>query len=71
LGATALSASVAAPSIEAGLLKLVRFPLPAREFHVLWHRERYRSRAAEALLALIRVKAAKPPRSRGSRSAAG
>ncbi|MGH9806237.1 MAG: LysR substrate-binding domain-containing protein [Terriglobia bacterium] len=70
LGATALSASVAAPSIEAGLLKLVRFPLPAREFHVLWHRERYRSRAAEALLALIRVKAAKPPRSRGSRSAA-
>ena len=67
LGATALSASVAAPSIEAGLLKLVRFPLPAREFHVLWHRERYRSRAAEALLALIRVKAANPPRSRGSR----
>ena len=71
LGATALSASVAAPSIEAGLLKLVRFPLPAREFHVLWHRERYRSRAAEALLALIRVKAANPPRSRGSREAAG
>ncbi|MGA9602500.1 MAG: LysR substrate-binding domain-containing protein [Methyloceanibacter sp.] len=67
LGATALSASVAAPSIEAGLLKLVRFPLPAREFHVLWHRERYRSRAAEALLALIRVKAANRPRSRGSR----
>jgi DNA-binding transcriptional LysR family regulator len=58
LGATALSASVAAPSIEAGLLKQVRFPLPAREFHVLWHRERYMSRAAEALLTLMGVKRA-------------
>ncbi len=53
LGATALSATVAAPAIEAGLLKLVRFPLPEREFHVLRHRERYRSRAADALLALV------------------
>ena len=53
LGATALSATVAAPAIEAGLLKLVRFPLPEREFHVLRHRQRYRSRAAGALLALV------------------
>jgi DNA-binding transcriptional LysR family regulator len=52
------SASVAAPSLEARLLKQVRFPLPAREFHVLWHRERYLSRAAEALLALMGVNAA-------------
>ena len=37
MGATAISASVAAPSIEAGLL----------------HTERYRSRAADALLAII------------------
>jgi DNA-binding transcriptional LysR family regulator len=53
LGATAISASVAAPSIEAGLLHQVDFPLPVREFHVLRHRERYQSRAAEALLAMV------------------
>jgi DNA-binding transcriptional LysR family regulator len=53
LGATAISASVAAPSIEAGLLHQVDFPLPEREFHVLRHRERYRSRAAEALLTMV------------------
>jgi DNA-binding transcriptional LysR family regulator len=53
LGATAISASVAAPSIEAGLLHQVAIRLPEREFHVLRHRDRYRSRAAEALLALL------------------
>lgn len=53
LGATALSASVAAPSIEAGLLRPVAFKLPERAFHVLRHRERYRSRSADALIALI------------------
>lgn len=51
LGATALSASVAAPSIESGLLCHVPFSLPQREFHVLRHNQRYRSRVAEALLA--------------------
>ncbi len=53
LGATAISACVAAPSIEAGLLCQVNFRLPTREFQVLCHRERYRSRAAEALLAMV------------------
>ena len=53
LGATAISASVAAPSIEAGLMHQVSFRLPEREFHVLRHRERYRSRTADALLALV------------------
>lgn len=53
LGATALSASVAAPSMESGFLHHVRFNLPQREFHVLRHSQRYRSRAAEALLACI------------------
>jgi DNA-binding transcriptional LysR family regulator len=53
LGATAISASVAAPSIEAGLLHQAAFRLPAREFHLLRHRERYRSRAADALLRLV------------------
>lgn len=53
MGATALSASVAAPSIEAGLLHQVGLTLPERNFHVLRHTERYRSRAADALLAII------------------
>jgi DNA-binding transcriptional LysR family regulator len=50
LGATALSASVAASSIENGLLCHVPFKLPQREFHVLRHSRRYRSRVADALL---------------------
>ena len=53
MGATAISASVAAPSIEAGLLHLVGLALPERDFHVLRHTGRYRSRAADALLAII------------------
>lgn len=53
MGATVISASVAAPSLEAGLLHRVGFDLPDRAYHVLRHRERYRSRAADALLALI------------------
>jgi DNA-binding transcriptional LysR family regulator len=53
MGATALSASVAAPSLEAGLLHQVDFRLPEREFYVLRHRERYQSRVATALLALV------------------
>jgi DNA-binding transcriptional LysR family regulator len=53
LGAAAMSASVAAPSLEAGLLHQVHLPLPERDFHVLRHRERYRSRAGDALLKII------------------
>ena len=53
MGATAISASVAAPGIEAGLLRQVAFALPVREFHVLTHNERNRSRAAAALLDLV------------------
>ena len=52
-GATALSASVAAPSLEAGLLCQVNLALPDRAFHVLQHRERYLSRGAEALLRIV------------------
>lgn len=55
LGATALSASVAAPSIETGLLYDVGLALPERDFHVVRHLERYRSRAANALLGLMGV----------------
>ena len=52
-GATVISASVAAPSIEAGLLAQARLKLPERTFQVLHHRERSRSRAAEMLLRLM------------------
>jgi DNA-binding transcriptional LysR family regulator len=61
LGATAISASVAAPSIEAGLLHQASFHMPEREFHVLRHPERYRSRAADALLELIAGQSAPSP----------
>jgi DNA-binding transcriptional LysR family regulator len=53
MGATAISASVAAPSLEAGLLHKVAIDLPDRAFSVLRHRERHASRAAETLCALI------------------
>jgi DNA-binding transcriptional LysR family regulator len=53
MGATAISASVVAPSIEAGLLHAVPLKLPDRQFYELHHAERYRSRAAEALVELI------------------
>ena len=53
LGATALSASVAAPSIEAGLLVRVAFDLPDRAFSVLRRADRHRSRAEQVLLGLI------------------
>jgi hypothetical protein len=44
MGATAISASVAAPGIETGLLHHVPLKLPERQFHVLHHAERHRSR---------------------------
>jgi DNA-binding transcriptional LysR family regulator len=53
LGATAISASVAAPSIEAGLLHVVPLKLPERNFYELHHSQRYHSRAAEALVDII------------------
>ena len=53
LGATAISASAAAPSLETGLLHAVDLRLPERDFHVLRHTQRYHSRAADALLAAI------------------
>ncbi|WP_342151640.1 LysR substrate-binding domain-containing protein [Methylorubrum sp. SB2] len=52
-GASVLSQAVVAGPLAAGTLVAVPFALPARTFRVLRHKERYRSRAAEALLALI------------------
>ncbi len=54
LGATAISASVAAPSLEAGLLQTIDLKLPDRPFFMLRRTERYLSRAAAALIELIR-----------------
>ena len=53
MGATAVSASVAAPSLETGLLHRVAIDLPDRAFSVVRHTERYRGLAADALLAAI------------------
>jgi DNA-binding transcriptional LysR family regulator len=53
LGATAISASVAVPSIEAGLLYQVPLKIPDRHFHVLHHGERHYSKVAERLLQMI------------------
>jgi len=55
MGATAISASVAAASLEAGLLHQVPVKLPDRAFCALSHAERTRSPAADRLLALIRT----------------
>jgi DNA-binding transcriptional LysR family regulator len=54
LGATAISASVAGPSLEAGLLRQVRLPLPERSFYALRHAERFQSHAAETFMAVVR-----------------
>ena len=62
LGATAISASVAVPSLEAGLLQQIDFRLPEREFCVLTHRERHASRAARAFLEMLNtVRGAQAP----------
>jgi len=53
LGATAISASVAVASLEAGLLQQIDFRLPERTFHMLTHRERYASHAAQAFLKML------------------
>ncbi|MBV8684453.1 MAG: LysR family transcriptional regulator [Caulobacteraceae bacterium] len=58
LGATAISASVARPALEAGHVCQVSFQLPARPYYVLRHKERFRSKAGDAFLTLARDMAA-------------
>jgi DNA-binding transcriptional LysR family regulator len=53
IGAAVMSASIAAPSLEAGLLRLVPLELPERQFFAVRHVERQPSSAADALLGLI------------------
>lgn len=54
-GASVLSEAVVGPSLRTGTLIAVPLALPTRTFQVLRHRERYRSRAADALLAMIQA----------------
>ena len=53
MGATALSASVAAPALEAGLLHRVAIDLPERAFWAVTHPERRGGRAVETFLAMF------------------
>lgn len=55
LGATAISGSVAAPGLEAGLLHQVKVTLPERAFYAVQHVERHRTAAAERMLAIMGV----------------
>jgi DNA-binding transcriptional LysR family regulator len=52
-GASVLSRSVVAPALQAGTLVAANYALPTRAFRVLRHKERYRTVAGEAMLALI------------------
>lgn len=52
-GATVISELVASSSIRAGTLHQIELAFPRRAFHVLRHRERYRSKAQIALMQFI------------------
>ncbi|MBS7544464.1 LysR family transcriptional regulator [Ancylobacter oerskovii] len=52
-GVSVLSRRVAAAAIRAGTLAEIAFPLPPRRFLALRHKERYRTRAAQAFLDLV------------------
>ena len=54
-GVTALSASVAAGALARGALVRARFRLPTRTFWLLRHKDRYRTRAGDAFVALARA----------------
>lgn len=53
MGATAISASVAAPSLEAGLLHKISIDLPERAFCVIRHVDRHASQAGDTLLKMM------------------
>ena len=67
IGATALSASVAAPSLAAGLLRRAPLDLPDLAFYAVSYRERRRSCATEAPLEIIAQAAPKTTRRRSAR----
>lgn len=53
-GVAVLSALVVTRALNTGVLHTLPFELPARPFFALCHKERYRSKAADALLDLIK-----------------
>jgi DNA-binding transcriptional LysR family regulator len=53
-GVTVLSALVVARALSTGVLHALPFEFPARPFFALRHKERYRSKPADALLDLIK-----------------
>jgi len=53
-GVAVLSALVVARALSTGVLHHLPFELPARPFFALRHKERYRSKAADALLEMIK-----------------
>jgi DNA-binding transcriptional LysR family regulator len=61
MGVAALSNLVVSPSIENGRLHRLSLELPARPFFAVRHRERHRSHAADALLAIIAGARDQPP----------
>ncbi|WP_347342811.1 LysR substrate-binding domain-containing protein [Sphingomonas phyllosphaerae] len=54
-GVAVLSALVVAPAIEAKILYAAPIAFGSRPFYGLRHKERYRTKAADALLDLLRV----------------
>ncbi|HEX7758477.1 MAG TPA: LysR family transcriptional regulator [Caulobacteraceae bacterium] len=52
VGAAVMSRAAAAPGLASGALAEVGYDLPARPFHLLRHKQRYRSRAGDAFVAM-------------------
>jgi DNA-binding transcriptional LysR family regulator len=59
--ATVVSGAVAAPLLRQGLLVRANFPLPSRDFALLRHKQRHRSRASVVLEELSRTAATPDP----------
>ena len=57
-----ISELAAGAALRSGTLRRVRMDLPARPFFVVRHRERYRCKAADAFLLIVRDGARRPKR---------
>ena len=55
-GVAVLSELVVRRALAAGDLQALPFPIPVRPFHALRHKERYRTRAADAMTDLLKEK---------------
>ena len=60
MDATAISATVAGAEYQSRALRQPRFTLPERCYYALRHSERYRSRAAETLMDIVRGRGPRP-----------